>query len=55
LSHQVFQELSNQEEDQLPVEQFFFNINIGVGQESTLSPILPALYLSSFLYILEKC
>ena len=33
----------------------FFNINIGVGQGSTLSPILSALYLSSFLYILEKC
>ena len=31
-----------------------FDVNIGVGQESTLSPILSALYLSSFLYILEK-
>ena len=32
-----------------------FKINIGVGQESALSPILLALYLSSFLHILEKC
>ena len=32
-----------------------FNINIGVCQGSTLSPILLALYLSSFLFILEKC
>ena len=32
-----------------------FNINIGVGQGSALSPILSALYLSLFLYILEKC
>ena len=32
-----------------------FNINIGVGQGSALSPILSALYLSPFLYILEKC
>jgi len=31
-----------------------FNINVGVGQGSTLSPILSALYLSLFLYILEK-
>ena len=31
-----------------------FNINIGVGQDLALSPILSALYLSSFLYILEK-
>jgi len=31
-----------------------FNINIGVGQGSALSPILSALYLSPFLYILEK-
>jgi len=30
------------------------NINVGVGQGSTLSPILSALYLSPFLYILEK-
>jgi len=27
---------------------------VGVGQGSTLSPILSALYLSSLLYILEK-
>ena len=31
-----------------------FNINIGVGQGSTLSPILSALYFSPFLFILEK-
>ena len=31
-----------------------FNINIDVGQGSALSPILLALYLSLFLYILEK-
>ena len=32
-----------------------FEVNVGVGQESTLFPILSALYLSPFLYILEKC
>ena len=31
-----------------------FEANVGVGQESALSPILLALYLSPFLYILEK-
>jgi len=31
-----------------------FDVNVGVGQESALSPILLALYLSSFLYILEN-
>ena len=31
-----------------------FEVNVGVGQESALSPILSALYLSPFLYILEK-
>ena len=31
-----------------------FNINIGVGQGSVLSPILSALYLSSIFQILEK-
>ena len=31
-----------------------FKVNIGVGQGSALSPILSALYLSPFLYILEK-
>ena len=31
------------------------DINVRVGQGSTLSPILLALYLSPFLYILEKC
>ena len=32
----------------------YFNINIGVGQGSALSPILSALYLSPFLHTLEK-
>ena len=32
-----------------------FKVNIRVGQESALSPILSALYLTLFLYILEKC
>ena len=32
-----------------------FEVNVGVGQGSALSPILSALYLSPFLYILEKC
>jgi len=31
-----------------------FKVNMGVGQESALSPILLALYLSPFLHILEK-
>ena len=31
-----------------------FEVNVGVGQWSTLSPILSALYLSPLLYILEK-
>jgi len=31
-----------------------YEVNVGVGQESALSPILSALYLSPFLYILEK-
>ena len=31
-----------------------FEVNVGVGQGSALSPILSALYLSLFLYILEK-
>jgi len=31
-----------------------FEVNIGVGQGSALSPILLALYLAPFLYILEK-
>ena len=31
-----------------------FDINVGVGQESALSPILSALYLFPFLHILEK-
>ena len=31
-----------------------FDVNIGVGQESALSPILSTLYLSPFLYILEN-
>ena len=32
-----------------------FNVNVGVGQGSALSPILSALYLLSFIYILENC
>ena len=32
-----------------------FKVNIRVGQGSALSPILSALYLSPFLYILDKC
>ena len=31
------------------------NVNVGIAQKSTLSPILSTLYLSLFLYILEKC
>ena len=31
-----------------------FNVNVGVGQGSALSPILSALYLSPLLYIFEK-
>ena len=32
-----------------------FEVNVGVGQWSALSPILLALYLFSFLYILKNC
>ena len=32
-----------------------FEVNIGIGQGSVLSPILSVLYLTLFLYILEKC
>ena len=32
-----------------------FNVNVGVGQGSVLSPILSVLYLSPFIYILENC
>ena len=32
-----------------------FEVNVGVGQGSALSPILLALYLFPFLYILENC
>jgi len=32
-----------------------YKVNVGVGQGSTFSPILSALYLSLFLYILENC
>jgi len=31
-----------------------FNVNVGVDQDSALSPILSALYLSPFIYILEN-
>jgi len=31
-----------------------FNVDVGVGQGSTLSPILSALYLAPFLHIFEK-
>jgi len=31
-----------------------FEVNVGVGQGLALSPILSSLYLSSFLYIIEK-
>ena len=31
-----------------------YEVNVEVGQESTLSPILSAFYLSSLLYILEN-
>ena len=31
-----------------------YKVNVGVGQGSALSPILSALYLSPFLYILEN-
>jgi len=32
----------------------FFNVNVGVDQGSALSPILSAIYLAPFLYILEN-
>ena len=32
-----------------------YEVNVGVGQGSTLSPILSTLYLFPLLYILEKC
>ena len=32
-----------------------FEVNVGVGQGSALSPILLAFYLTLFLHILEKC
>jgi len=32
----------------------FFRVNIGVGQESALSPILSALYIVSIFHILGK-
>jgi len=32
-----------------------FDVNVGVGQNSALSPILSALYLSPLIYILENC
>ena len=33
----------------------FFNVDIGVGQDSALFPILSALYLALILHILENC
>jgi len=36
------------------ISSSFFNINMGVGQGSALSPILSTLYLLSFLHILEN-
>ena len=33
----------------------FFNVGVGVGQNSALSPILFALYLSPIFHVLEKC
>ena len=36
------------------ISSLIFEVNVGVGQGSALSSILSALYLSSFLYILEK-
>ena len=36
------------------ISSLIFEVNISVGQGSTLSSILSALYLSPFLYILEK-
>jgi len=32
----------------------FFDVNVGVSQESALSPILSALYLSLVFHIFEK-
>jgi len=32
----------------------FVDVNVGVGQDSVLSPILSALHLAPFLHILEK-
>ena len=32
-----------------------FDVNVRVGQGSALSPILSSVYLTPFLYILEKC
>jgi len=33
----------------------FYTVDVGVGQELALSPILSALYLSPIFYILENC
>jgi len=32
-----------------------FNVNVGVGQDSALLPILSTLYFLLFIYILENC
>ena len=36
------------------LSSLIYEVNVGVGQGSALSPILSALYLSPFLYILEN-
>jgi len=33
----------------------FFNVDVGIGQDSALSPILSVLYLVLLLHILENC
>ena len=33
----------------------FFNVDVGVGQGSALSPILSALYIAPILHIFENC
>ena len=33
----------------------FFNVDVGIGQESALSPILFTLYILPIFHILKKC